>query len=133
MTDMTDMTDRPFHPKLVRTELYDWARIAQYALCGRDHKPLAGLALPVPTTNLETLKPWEDQLRTHVEFCWQLAFNDTETAMDILSTTLDQLPGLRQSCEPRLTYVDFVRTRPDSERTIINPPIPHLHLPGSDW
>ena len=120
---------RSFRPELVRTEFYDRIRVAHYNIVDNGLKPLAAMNLAVPADNLETLGVWENQLRAHIESCWQLASNDSRTAMHILCATLDQIPGSRQIREPRLTNVDVVLTR-TGVRTV-DPPIPHLWLPNN--
>ena len=127
------MTDRPFHPKLVRTQLYDSVHAATYVLCDRDDTPVAALTVPVPTIDLEVLEAWEGLLHAHIVWCWQLVFDHTETAMILLCASLDQVPELPQNREPRLTHVNFIKTHPDTERTPLDPPVPHIHLPTFDW
>ena len=126
------MTDRPFHPKLVRTQLYDSVHVATYVLRDRDDTPVAALTVPVPTTDLEALEAWEGLLNAHIMWCWQLVFGHTETTMILLCASLDQVPELPQNRKPTLTHVDFFKTRPGTERTLLNPPVPHIYLPGFD-
>lgn len=125
------MTDRPFRPKLVRIVFYDRIRVAHYNIVDNGLKPLAQMNLAVPADNLDTLGVWEGRLCAHIEFCWQLASNDSRTAMNILCTTLDQILGCRLIREPRLTNVGVVLTRTGLRS--VDPPIPHLRLPNSGW
>ena len=127
----TDMPDRAFRPELVRTGFYDRPRVAHYNIVDNNLELLAQMNLAVPAGNLATLNVWEDQLREHIEVCWQLAANDTGTAMRILSVTLGQIPGYGVIHEPRLTYADIAVTRTGGRH--VDPPIPHLRLPNSGW
>ena len=127
------MTDRSFHPKLVRTQLYDSVHVATYVLCDRGATPVAALTVPVPTIDLEALEAWEGLLHAHIVCCWQLVFGSTETAMLLLCVSLDQVPELPQNRKPILTHVDFIKTHPGAERTLLNPPVPHMFLPDFDW
>ena len=126
-----DLQDRSFRPALVRTSFYDRPRIAHYNIVDNNLELLAQMNLAVPAGNQATLDVWEDRLRDHVEVCWQLAANDTGTAMRILCATLGQIPGYGVRHEPRLTYADIAVTRTGGRH--VDPPIPHLRLPNSGW
>ena len=121
--------DKAFRPKLVRTGFYVQSRVAHYNIVGNNLELLAQMNLAIRADNQDTLETWDDQLRAHVEFCWQLAFNDTGTAMDILRVTLGQIPGYGPFREPRLTNTNVFMA--DTRVRTFGTPIPRLWLPQS--
>ena len=112
--------------KLVRTAFYGLTQVGHYNIVDSRNNILAQLDLAIPARGWEPLSDIENRLLNHLELCWQLATDNTKTAMNIAAVTLDQVPGYETIAEPWLTQVET------SNRTVDGHPIPYLYLaPGA--
>ena len=114
-------------PVLFRTKFVTAIPKALYILdCAGKHIAELELVVPRNCTTTRKLRLWELELEAHINNCWDISRQNPKTIVDLLCSTLNQIPGFENAPKPRIGETTVPVTWLHGHRTVLQQPIPLL-------